>query len=194
MVTDLEHLPPLGYSDHEVLLWSCVCYNDPQMPAHNNQTYDYFRGDYIHSIANLWPCWSALWVYKHTTTKVFQWIGRIAIFHSNCESFLARWPLNSFVVYSKKLHTLMILKWCCYGNKYSNWSGIMCGIINLHTVAICDWIFKNRPKCHTRLFHFVGPVNSYIHTLYFHSGISRLSWLVCFPIASFANHVKSWLI
>ena len=47
MVTDLEHLPPLGYSDHEVLLWSYVCYNDPQMPAHNNQTYDYFRGDYV---------------------------------------------------------------------------------------------------------------------------------------------------
>ena len=24
-----------------------MCYNDPQMPAHNNQTYDYFRGDYV---------------------------------------------------------------------------------------------------------------------------------------------------
>ena len=24
-----------------------VCYNDPQMPTHNNQTYDYFRGDYV---------------------------------------------------------------------------------------------------------------------------------------------------
>ena len=47
MVTDLEHLPPLGYSDYEVLLWSYVCYNDPQIPAHNNQTYDYFRGDYV---------------------------------------------------------------------------------------------------------------------------------------------------
>ena len=47
MVTDLEHLPPLGHSDHEVLLCSYVCYYDPQIPTHNNQTYDYFRGDYV---------------------------------------------------------------------------------------------------------------------------------------------------
>ena len=45
MVTDLEHLPPLGHSDHEVLLWSYVCYNDPQTPTNNSKTYNYFRGD-----------------------------------------------------------------------------------------------------------------------------------------------------
>ena len=38
MVNNLEHLPPLGYSDHEVLRWSYVCYNDPQMSTHSNQT------------------------------------------------------------------------------------------------------------------------------------------------------------
>ena len=43
---DLEHLPPLDH-DHKVLLWSYVCYIDPQIPTHNNQTYDYFRGDYV---------------------------------------------------------------------------------------------------------------------------------------------------
>ena len=46
MVIDIEHLPPLGHSNHEVLLWSYVYYNDSQMPTNNNQTYDYFRGDY----------------------------------------------------------------------------------------------------------------------------------------------------
>ena len=46
MVTDVEYLPPLGYSDHEVLLRSCVCYSDSLIPTCNNKTYDYFRGDY----------------------------------------------------------------------------------------------------------------------------------------------------
>ena len=46
MVTDLEHLPPLGHSDHEVLLWSYICYSDPQVPIYSNETYNYFKGDY----------------------------------------------------------------------------------------------------------------------------------------------------
>ena len=46
MVTDLEHLPPLGHSDHEVLLWSYICYSDPKVPIHSNKTYNYFKGDY----------------------------------------------------------------------------------------------------------------------------------------------------
>ena len=46
MVNNIEHLPPLGHSHYEVLLWSYVYYNDPQMPTNNNQTYDYFRRDY----------------------------------------------------------------------------------------------------------------------------------------------------
>ena len=29
MITDIEHLPPLGHSNHEVLLWSYIWYNDP---------------------------------------------------------------------------------------------------------------------------------------------------------------------
>ena len=49
MVTNLEHLTPLGYSDHEVLLWSYVCYNDPQIPTNNSKTYNYFGGDYAAS-------------------------------------------------------------------------------------------------------------------------------------------------
>ena len=46
MVTDLEHLPPLGHSDHEALLWSYICYSDPQVSIYSNKTYNYFKGDY----------------------------------------------------------------------------------------------------------------------------------------------------
>ena len=46
IVTDLENLPPLGHSNHEVLLWSYICYSDPQIPIYNNKIYNYFKGDY----------------------------------------------------------------------------------------------------------------------------------------------------
>ena len=29
MISNLLHLPPLGYSDHEVLIWSYICYSGP---------------------------------------------------------------------------------------------------------------------------------------------------------------------
>ena len=40
------------------------------------------------------------------------------------------------------------------------------------------------------LFHFIGPTNSYTHTLPTHSGITRLSWLACFSRVSFADPVN----
>ena len=43
------------------------------------------------------------------------------------------------------------------------------------------------------LFHFIGPANSYTHTLPIHSAITRLSWLVCFSRASFDDHINSQL-
>ena len=49
MITDLEHLPPLGHSDHEVLLWSWVFVTMilKYQLATTNHTYDYFRGDHV---------------------------------------------------------------------------------------------------------------------------------------------------
>ena len=44
------------------------------------------------------------------------------------------------------------------------------------------------------LFHFIGPTNGYICTLYIHSAITRLGWLVCFSKANLADPVNSWLI
>ena len=43
------------------------------------------------------------------------------------------------------------------------------------------------------LFHYVGPADSYTHTLPVHCCIDRPSWLVCFSRAGFADHVKSFL-
>ena len=43
------------------------------------------------------------------------------------------------------------------------------------------------------LFHFIGPANDYTCTLYIHSIITGLGWLVCFSRVSFANRINSWL-
>ena len=42
-------------------------------------------------------------------------------------------------------------------------------------------------------FHFVGPANSHTHTLSMHHYNTRLSCLVCFCRADFADHMKSRL-
>ena len=54
----------------------------------------------------------------------------------------------------------------------------------------CDWIMGNQPKCHARPIPFYCL---YTHTLLMHSGIVRLSWLVRFSGANFADYVKSRL-
>ena len=41
--------------------------------------------------------------------------------------------------------------------------------------------------------HFLGPANSHTHTLSMHCCNTRLSCLVCFSRADFADHVKSRL-
>ena len=43
------------------------------------------------------------------------------------------------------------------------------------------------------LFHFIGPAYSYTHILPVHSGIISLTKLVCFSIASVADHANSQL-
>ena len=43
------------------------------------------------------------------------------------------------------------------------------------------------------LFHFIDPTVSHTHTLPVHCCINRLTWLVCFSRACFANLAKSWL-
>ena len=63
-----------------------------------------------------------------------------------------------------------------------------------HLNMTCDWILENQPYFTLGLIHFIGPpTNSYTHTLPIHSVITRLSWLVCFSGASFANPVNSRL-
>ena len=41
--------------------------------------------------------------------------------------------------------------------------------------------------------HFLGPANSHTHTLSMHCCNTRLSCLVCFSRANFADHVKPQL-
>ena len=43
------------------------------------------------------------------------------------------------------------------------------------------------------LIHFIGPADSFTHTLPIRSSITKLSWLFCFSRASFADLVKSRL-
>ena len=63
-------------------------------------------------------------------------------------------------------------------------------------VCIYVYIFRKTGRQNVTLalykaiFHFIPPGNSYTHTPPMYSGISRLSWLVCFSSASFADHVK----
>ena len=57
----------------------------------------------------------------------------------------------------------------------------------------CDWILKTDRNVTLGLFHFIDPADSYTHTLPVHCCINRLSWLVCFSRAGFADHVKSRL-
>ena len=40
---------------------------------------------------------------------------------------------------------------------------------------ICDWILETDQIVTLGLFHYIGPANSYTHTLPIHSGITRLS-------------------
>ena len=47
MITDLLHLPPLGYSDHEVLIWSYICYSDPPVMPRYSPVFKFSRGDYV---------------------------------------------------------------------------------------------------------------------------------------------------
>ena len=46
------------------------------------------------------------------------------------------------------------------------------GVVPNKNEFICDWILENQLKCQ---FHFIGPANSYTHTLPIHSAITRLS-------------------
>ena len=43
------------------------------------------------------------------------------------------------------------------------------------------------------LFHFIGPANTYTHTLHIRTAIIRLGWLVCFSRVTFADPVNSRL-
>ena len=44
-VTNLVHLPPLGYSDHDCLMWDLCC-EAVHKQSKINKSYNYFKGDY----------------------------------------------------------------------------------------------------------------------------------------------------
>ena len=50
---------------------------------------------------------------------------------------------------------------------------------------------KNQQNCDRRSIPFIGPANSYTHTLPIHSAITRLDQLVYISRSSFANCVNS---
>ena len=62
-----------------------------------------------------------------------------------------------------------------------------------NVMPICKWIWKTDQNVTLGLFHFIAPADSYTYMPPVHSGITQLSWLICFSRGSFANHVKSWL-
>ena len=47
MISNLLHLPPLGYSDHEVLIWSYICYSDPPVMSQDHLVFKFSKGDYV---------------------------------------------------------------------------------------------------------------------------------------------------
>ena len=57
-------------------------------------------------------------------------------------------------------------------------------------VHICDWILETDRNVTLGQLHFLGPANSHTHTLSIHCCNTRLSCLVCFSRADFADHVK----
>ena len=42
----ITHLAPLGYSDHDLLLWNYMCYYQPVLQNTTNQSWNYSKGDY----------------------------------------------------------------------------------------------------------------------------------------------------
>ena len=60
----------------------------------------------------------------------------------------------------------------------------------LFKLLICDWILVNDRNVTLGQLHFLGPANSHTHTLSMHCCNTRLSCLVCFSRADFADHVK----
>ena len=58
----------------------------------------------------------------------------------------------------------------------------------LHVIYVLD--FGKLIEIILGIFHFIVPANSHTYTPPTHSGITRLSQLVCFSRANFVNHVK----
>ena len=74
----------------------------------------------------------------------------------------------------------------------------MCECVVCVCVCVCVCVFvcvtgfwKTDQIVTLGLFHFVGPVDGYTHTLHIHSAITRLGGLVCFSRGSSADPVNS---
>ena len=46
MVDNVTHLAPLGYSDHESLWWSYICYAETPAKKRQSRSRNYSKGDY----------------------------------------------------------------------------------------------------------------------------------------------------
>ena len=113
------------------------------------------------------------------------------------------WPYECGILFVVSFNRLIALeeKFCpSYGSNFI--MRFMTCTLNIKTFTritgptdpICDWNLENRPNCHTiGLFHYIGPANDYTCTLHIYSAIIRLTWLVCFSAASFANPINSQL-
>ena len=55
---------------------------------------------------------------------------------------------------------------------------------------ICDWILETNQNVTLGQLHFLGPANSHTHTLSMRCYNTKLSCLVYFSRADFADHVK----
>ena len=69
---------------------------------------------------------------------------------------------------------------------------VLCVSRSLYTIYVTGFWKTDRNVTPGQLL-FIGPVNSHTHTLSMHCCNTRLSCLVCFSIADFADHVKSQL-
>ena len=79
---------------------------------------------------------------------------------------------------------------------YQNWSGPQTIFFRdrlVHTKKYVTGFWKTNQNVTLGQLHFLGPTNSHTHTLSMHRCNTRLSCLVCFSRADFADHVKPQL-
>ena len=93
-------------------------------------------------------------------------------------------PLQNFM-YSSLLLTASVFP---HFKLFLNWTAM-----GIWANAYVTGFWKTDQNITIGQLHFLGPANSHTHTLSMHCCNTRLSCLVCFSRADFADHVKSRL-